>query len=52
MAILPISNVSVKNNPRLVSFGMRNDEDDVTMEKVITSLVEYKIKWLPFHLQH
>lgn len=28
MAILPISNVSVKNNPRLVSFGMRNDEDD------------------------
>lgn len=28
MAILPISGVGVRNNPRLVPFGMRNDEDD------------------------
>lgn len=28
MAILPISSVSVKNNSRLVPFGMRNDEYD------------------------
>lgn len=28
MAILPISSVSVKNNSRLVSFGMRNGDDD------------------------
>lgn len=28
MAISPISNVSVKNSTKLVSFGMRNDEDD------------------------
>ena len=45
MAILPISNVSVKNNPRLVSFGMRNDEDDDTyIEKIAYCSNDYECK--------